>query len=242
MLLRVSFRCPPSGVHLHTWGGGTWTFLVVSHVGGTHSAKPQAHAAVCCQALTLNYSLLAGSGQYSEESVSVLPMETVSSADVTRSSSSMKCKAHATDWLSSNETSVTGDPINCRPRDRRVPAAPVCKNQGLSQKPTACLGRVGSLLVWPVSPGQTPGRHHMSLGCKAHATDWLSSNETSVTGDPISCRPRDRRVPAAPVCKNQGLSQKPTACLGRVGSLLVWPVSPGQTPGRHHMSLGSFPH
>ena len=67
---------------------------MVSHVVGTHSAKPQAHAAVCSQAVTLNYSL-PGSGQYSEESVSVLPMETVSSANVTRSSSSMSCSACA---------------------------------------------------------------------------------------------------------------------------------------------------
>ena len=67
---------------------------------------------------------LPGPCQCSDESEPVLPIDTVSSADVTRSSSSMKCKAHATDWLLSEDVSVTGDSISSSPRDLRVPAAP----------------------------------------------------------------------------------------------------------------------
>ena len=58
-----------------------------------------------------------GPCQCSDESEPVLPIDTVSSADVTRSSSSMKCNTHATEWLLSEDVSVTGDSISSSPRD-----------------------------------------------------------------------------------------------------------------------------
>ena len=105
------------------WGVGTWTCLVVVRVAGTHSAKPQ----TCVTGVittVYSYPSLPGSGHYSDILDSVFPMETVSSADVTNSSSSIKQSSQATDCSSVDEASCVGDSISCSPSDLSAPEAP----------------------------------------------------------------------------------------------------------------------
>ena len=96
---------------------------MVVRIAGTQSAKAQ--ACVPGVATTVyTYPSLPGSGHYSDISDSVLPMETVSSADVTNSSSSIKRSSQATDWSSVEEASSVGDSIGCNPSDLSAPEAP----------------------------------------------------------------------------------------------------------------------
>ena len=83
--------CLPLGMHALT-GEGTWASLEVAHDAGIRPSLGQVVYHDICE--------------------SVLPIETVSSTDVTKSSSSMKTSSHATEWLSSEETSSIGNSIS----------------------------------------------------------------------------------------------------------------------------------